>query len=396
MQNCFLVVLILFLMTLAQIATDIYLPSFPAMKVQLLTTSAYIQLTFSVFLAGFAISQLFYGPLSDRYGRKSFLLIGVFLYFIMSVTAAFTNSIEILLLARALQGIGAGACSVIPRAIMSDKFSGAALERMTIYQSMVWSIVPISAPLLGSYIQQYLGWRFNFLFLALISLVAFAMCLLFKETHIQKEKHISIKSILINYQKILSHKQFILYLTCAVCPIGMLTAFNISAPLLIQETLHLSALQYGWSIFFVALSFIVGTLINRWSLVRKSSLIIVKTGIALMWIASVLLVFFGLHPQFKLFELLAPIFILQIGCACVFPFMASKIMELFPHIAGKAAAVFGCSIFFGSMLSSIIMSLLSKNTLLPLAVFIFVLNCIMLSSYQTIVRNMITKWEYLL
>lgn len=387
MKNCFLVVLVLFLMTLAQIGTDIYLPSFPAMKLQLLTTSTYIQLTLSFFLAGFAISQLFYGPLSDRYGRKPFLLIGVFLYFIMSVTAAFTNSIEILLLARSLQGIGAGACSVIPRAIMSDKFSAAALERMTIYQSMVWSIVPISAPLLGSYIQQYLGWQCNFLFLALISFVAFAMCLFFKETHIQKEKDISIRSVLKYYQEILFHRQFLPYLICAISVIAMLTAFNVSAPLLIQESLHLSALQYGWSIFFVALSFILGTLINRWSLARKSSLIIVRSGITLMWISSILLLFFGLFHQLKLFELLASIFILQMGCALVFPSIASKVMELFPHIAGKAAAVFGCSIFLASMLSSIIISLLPHTNLLPLAIFIFVLNCIVLSSYQTIARN---------
>lgn len=116
--------LILFLMTLAQIGTDVYLPSFPAIKTALLTTDTYVQLTFSVFLAGFAVSQLIYGPLSDRFGRKPFLIIGVSFYFLTSIVAAITSSITLLLVARTIQGFGAGACSVIPRAIMQDSFSG--------------------------------------------------------------------------------------------------------------------------------------------------------------------------------------------------------------------------------------------------------------------------------
>ena len=89
------------------------------------------------------------GPVSDRYGQKPPLVFGVSIYFLMSILAAYTNSISILLIARAIQGFGAGSCSVIPRAIMRDCYTGRALEEMAIYQSMIWSIVPISAPLLS-------------------------------------------------------------------------------------------------------------------------------------------------------------------------------------------------------------------------------------------------------
>jgi DHA1 family bicyclomycin/chloramphenicol resistance-like MFS transporter len=98
MQYRSVIILILYLMTIAQISTDIYLPSLPAMKVQLATNDSLVQLTFSIFMAGFAISQLFYGPLSDRYGRKIFLLIGMGLYVIASIAAAFANSITLLLI----------------------------------------------------------------------------------------------------------------------------------------------------------------------------------------------------------------------------------------------------------------------------------------------------------
>src|ERR1700722_1881420 len=108
MSTRFVTILILFLMTLTQVGTDVYLPSLPAIKLQLMTTNTYVQLTMSLFLAGSAISQLFYGPLSDRFGRKPFLLIGVSIFFLTSVIAAFVDSITILLILRTFQGLGAG------------------------------------------------------------------------------------------------------------------------------------------------------------------------------------------------------------------------------------------------------------------------------------------------
>ena len=107
-QNRYIAFLILFLMTLPQIGTDIYLSSLPVIKTQLLTTDSLVQLTFSIFLAGFALSQLFYGPISDKLGRKPILLIGTSIYLAMSILGATTASITLLLVVRVLQGIGAG------------------------------------------------------------------------------------------------------------------------------------------------------------------------------------------------------------------------------------------------------------------------------------------------
>ncbi len=394
MKNRFITILILFLMILAQIGTDVYLPSFPEIKAQFITTNALVQLTFSVFLLGFALSQLIYGPLADRYGRKFPLLTGVFIYFIMSLVAAITSSIEILLIARALQGVGAGACSVIPRAIMSDRFSGIALQKMTIYQAMVWSIIPISAPLIGSYIQHYLGWRFNFLLLSFISLTALIMCLFFKETYVPQEKKLSVKKILKDYRQIFFHQRLLCYLICATCVIGLVTLFNVSAPLFLRETLHLSAIQYGWSIFTVAISFIIGTIINRKLLTSKSSLTIAWYGVVLTWIAGFLLLIFSFTNYLHLMELLIPIFIMQIGCALIFPSCAAKIMEFFPHMAGKIAAIFGFSISFGSMLASIIAALLPVHTLVPLAVVIASLNIVIFIFYRIIHNNEVTYERY--
>lgn len=374
-------------MTLAQIGTDVYLPSLPDIKWHFGISNTETQLTITYYLIGFAFSQLFYGPLSDRYGRKPFLLLGTATYCMMSFVAANATSINTLLIARGLQGLGGGACSVIPRAIMRDHFTGKELEKIVIYQSMVWSIIPITMPLIGSYIQHFLGWRYNFLFLASISFVSLILCFLFQESHQQKEKQLSVKNIIKEYKNILMHKQFVAHLICSIGIVGSSIAFNVTAPLIIRETLHLSTLQYGWSIFFVAVSFIFGISTNRWLLGKYSSLLIVKYGLIASTLCSLLLILFGFFSSFHLLEFLIPIFFLEIGCALVFPSNAAKAMELFPHIAGKAAAIFGCSVFLGASLSSAIISLFSVRSLLPLGIFLAIANMMMIFAYRNIVNH---------
>ena len=136
-NSAYIAFLILFLMIFMQIGTDLYLPSFPAIKEQLSTTNAWVQHTFSIFLAGFAISQLIFGTLADRYGRKPFLISGITVYFLMCIVSASAHSISTLLIARGIQGLGAGACTVMSRAIMRDSFSGKAFEKMLLYQTVV-------------------------------------------------------------------------------------------------------------------------------------------------------------------------------------------------------------------------------------------------------------------
>lgn len=380
--------LILFLMTLAQIGTDVYLPSFPAIKMTLLTTTALVQLTFSVFLAGFAVSQLIYGPLSDRFGRKPFLLIGVSLYFLTSIIAATTSSIYVLLIARTIQGMGAGACSVIPRAIMQDHFSGKELERINIYQSMSWSLVPIFAPLIGSYIQQYLGWRFNFIFLAIISLSALILIIMFKESIKEREASLTIRQVITHYRKVVFHNQFFANLVCAISIVSILAAFNVSAPILIQETLHLSSLQYGWSIFTVGMSFLIGALLNRF-LITQGWLgnYIASIGIGLVTIAALTLVTCAVFKNFNVWMLLFPIMIMQVGSALIFPNNSTKALKYFPNIAGKAAAVFGCSLFLGSTITSGIISVLPTKSLMPLSLVILTITGIMLAAHLKILAH---------
>jgi Bcr/CflA subfamily drug resistance transporter len=370
--------------------TDIYLPSLPAIALALQVSMGDVQLTFSVFLAGFAISQLVYGPLIDRYGRKPFLITGVSLYGLMALAATFAHSIELLLLARTIQGIGAGACSVVPRAIMGDSFAGCELEKVTVYQSLVWSFVPISAPLLGSYIEHYFGWRYNFLFLALISVPALLMSITFKESISKKESRLSLLDTANQYLSIIRDKTFYPSLICCIGVISLLAAFNVSAPVILQKDIGLSTIAYGWWVFMIAISFMIGTVVNRVLLSSGKARRVSMYGFSLLFSAIFLLFILLFFSKLSLYLFVLAIVLLQFGAALIFPGNAAKAIQAFPDKAGKTAAVFGCSIFLGGALTGYIIAVLPENTLLVLVTLYSCLSIIMYLTYRMQASNQLT------
>ena len=121
-----------------------------------------------IYLSGFSFSQLFFGPLSDHFGRRPILLCGLSGFVIGSFLCAIASSVEILLLFRLFQGLSIGAASVSARVIMRDCFSGYQLMKVASYTGIAYSLIPLTAPLIGGYIQKYTHWRM--IFVSLISL----------------------------------------------------------------------------------------------------------------------------------------------------------------------------------------------------------------------------------
>ena len=237
--------IILCLMLVAQTGTDIYLSSIPSIAENLNSSLSHIQYTFSIFLLGFAISQLFYGPMSDFTGRKPCALFGLGLYSVMALGCTISENAFFLLLFRFFQGIGAGGCTVSGRAMMQDSYSGKDLDAINSYQSIVWSLVPILEPLAGSYVQEYLGWRYNFFIIFLISIFLWLFIKFFlNETHHKKEITLNLKSIILDYQEFLKERRFVIHLLFAGLIISTLSVFNLSAPVIIQKIYGYSALIY--------------------------------------------------------------------------------------------------------------------------------------------------------
>ncbi|MDC0534325.1 multidrug effflux MFS transporter [Francisellaceae bacterium] len=355
---------IIYFMMLFQFGTDLYLPSFPEITKVLSTTDAYVQLTLSVFLFGFAISQLIYGPLSDRYGRKIFILGGMILFFLATSLGALSDNIYWLLTARLFQGLGAGAGSVIARAMMKDCFSGVALEKLASAQGIIWSFIPMIAPVFGSYLQKYLGWRSNFYVLGIFILIAVILAALLPETNVNKLEKINFSKIISNYKHILSNKKYIAYALCPVCIIAMNISFSTIAPFLFQQGYGLSVVSYGWIILFIAISFVIGNVLNRILLNKIESYKLINYGaLIVISINSLLFITTIFNSRPNLIVLIFLIIMVWVGSSLVYSNCAAQVMHIFPELAGSSAAIFGCMVFIGGMLGSAIVTNLPNTSL---------------------------------
>ena len=178
--NTFALTALLGLMTaLGPLSTDMYLPSLPAIGAAFGASTSKAQLSLSLFLAGFAVGQIIYGPLSDRRGRKPVLLGGLFIFLIASFASAFSTSIEFLIIARFFQALGASGPIVLARAIVRDLYEGSQAGRELSRMGTIMGIVPAAAPILGGFLEAGFGWRSNFIVMVLVG-AALGLTIIFR------------------------------------------------------------------------------------------------------------------------------------------------------------------------------------------------------------------------
>ncbi|MGH8855688.1 MAG: Bcr/CflA family efflux MFS transporter, partial [Telluria sp.] len=207
-----LTVLLAFLGMTGALAIDAYLPSMPAIGGEFGVGPVAVQQTLSVFLFTFALMMLFYGTLSDSFGRRPVILGALALYALSSVGAAFAPSFGWLLVFRALQGLSAGAGSVIGQAIVQDRYAGPQAQKIMSHIMMVFGLAPAVAPILGGWLHVHFGWRSTFYFLTLFGIVMIGLVWRLLPESLAPEKRQPFHPVTIarNYLMVLRHPQFVM------------------------------------------------------------------------------------------------------------------------------------------------------------------------------------------
>jgi len=164
--------LIALISTLVLLATDIYTPAMPAVGEYFHVNNQAVQLTITLFLVSFSLSQLVYGSLSDHFGRRPFILLGLLIYLLGTLLCAIATHIELLYFGRFLQGAGAGAIASLNRVMVNELFSGIELVKIMSYLAAIVCMTPAFAPVLGGIIQTHLSWRWIFLLLLAYAVIA--------------------------------------------------------------------------------------------------------------------------------------------------------------------------------------------------------------------------------
>jgi DHA1 family bicyclomycin/chloramphenicol resistance-like MFS transporter len=320
-----------------------YLPAFPMLMQSFAADINQVQHTLSIFLIGFALAQLIYGPLSDRFGRKPVLMGGLLLFLLSSLAIVFAESIASLSALRLLQAIGGSAGPVLGRAMVRDIHGPRDSARLLSYIGTAMAVAPAAAPIIGGYMTVWFGWQSIFLFLAIYG--ALGIVLLgtrIPETAPPGSHHVmSVGNLLRNYGILLKHPTWRWYtLTCSFVFAGLFS-FLSGSSFVIIDFLGFKEEQFGLFFALVVAGFMIGTLIggrlarrvgiNR--LLGYGSLIAATGGISMLILA--------LAQVHHVAAIVLPQMIYMIGVGIVMPQSMAGALAPFPHMAGTASALLG-------------------------------------------------------
>lgn len=331
------------LSAIGPLTTDMYLPSLPDIAHQLHASTTQAQFTISSYLIGFAVGQIFYGPVSDRHGRKPVLLAAIALYCLASLVCMFSNSIEMLITARAFQAVGGSGGIVLARAIVRDIYSGARAGRELSVIASVMALAPVLAPIVGGILQTVFGWQAVFLTLVVAGLIGMVtVWLVLPETLTRRAiEPVSVASMARSYRVVAREPAYLAYLAIASASFAGLFSWISGAAFVLQGLYHLAPFDFGLAFAIGSVGYMTGSALAA-RLVQKLGLdhVLGLGGCAcavggLGMVASVSL---GLSSAFSL---VVPIAVYLAGMGMVLPQAIAGAMSPFPERAGAASSLFG-------------------------------------------------------
>ncbi|HEF5869865.1 TPA: multidrug effflux MFS transporter [Burkholderia cenocepacia] len=333
--------LLMLVVCLPRVTIDAYLPSLPAMADTLHGTDAQLQLTLTLYMVGYALSMLVSGPLSDRYGRRPVLLGGLCLYVVASVACAWATSVPALIAARVFQALGGCSGTVIGRVIVRERFAAATQATMLGHISAGMALSPVVAPLAGSAIAAWLGWRGVFGWLAAGGLVAIAMVLRdLPETRARDARPPAGAGLLRTYAGLLRERRFLRYSLAISFAYCTYYPFIAESSTLFQRQIGVSGPVYAAIFGVTVLGYLIGSnafarTSARWkpdSVIAAASAVNLA-GAAVLWVGG------ALAPT-SVTALVVPMFVVMIAVGIAIPACQFAVMQPYTEIAGTASGLF--------------------------------------------------------
>ena len=341
-------VLLTALVALGPISTDLYLPSLPAMARAFGAPVGEVQLTLSVFLAGFATAQLAYGPLSDRFGRRPILLIGLGIYVAASLACALAPSIGVLIAARFLQAVGGCAGPVLCRAVVRDVHGREGAARVLAYLSSAVALAPALGPILGGFLEVWSGWRANLLVLVAYGASGLAAAaLILPETNPSPDATaMHPRRMLANYAGLLGRRTYLGYALCCTFAYSGIFAFISGSSFVLVDRIGLRPDEYGFCFAAVACSYMAGALAAGRLTRRMGIDRMVRAGGAITGVGGAIpaaVGWSGAAPNGLggAAAIIAPMMLCIAGIGLVLPNAMAGAIGPFPRIAGAASALLG-------------------------------------------------------
>ena len=336
---------VLFTMLFAgQIASTIFLPGLPSIAVELEIPRSIVQIMVPVYLAAFASTQLIIGPLSDKFGRKPIVLLGILLFTFASYLCANANDIQTLLLCRVAQATGACSTLVISRAIIRDTSEGLAAAKAMSYVAIAMAVGPIMAPFIGGFLTGWFSWRATFLFTTLIGFVVLILISINLKETLPKEMRNppKLSTLYSNYLELLKNKKFTAYSLITAFASGAMQAYVVSSPIIFIVLMGVSPEVFGFYVMVMPSLFVLATFTSRKLMDYISVDQIIIIGGIFSCSGGVLQLFFGISEVQTPMPVLIAFAISNFGTGLVLGnCYASALNSVKPEIAGSASALGG-------------------------------------------------------
>ncbi|CAO3419494.1 multidrug effflux MFS transporter [Azospirillum endophyticum] len=361
-------VLLTALVAFGPLSTDLYLPSLPTLVRVFGTDVATVQLTLSIFLVGFAVSQLAYGPMSDRFGRRPTLLVGVAIYLAASAVCAMTSSIEGLIAARFFQALGACCGPVVARAVVRDVFGRDRAATVLAYMSMAMAMAPAVGPMLGGVLTEWFGWRANFVLLTVFACgILGAVWSMLGETNAHRdEEALRPGRLAANYLLLLRNRGFVGYVLVVAFSYSGIFSFISGSSFVLIEQLHLTPAQYGASFGAVVLGYMLGTFLAGRLTPRLGGARMIRIGTLLSLGGGMAGGVLALAGVLHLLAIVVPVFLFILGAGLTLPNATANAVGPYPTMAGLASSLLGFAQMAIAAVIGIVVGHLNDGTALPM------------------------------
>ncbi|WP_448218768.1 Bcr/CflA family multidrug efflux MFS transporter [Endozoicomonas sp. 2B-B] len=376
------------LTALGPMAVDLYLPAIPAIAEDMGEPLSIIQYTLSAYTVGFALGQLLYGPLSDRFGRRKIMFPGLVAFLVTSVLASLCENGLQLIIVRVLQAMAASAVMVTIPAMVRDLFSRQQSAKIMSSILMVMTIAPLIAPLLGGQMLKFMGWESLFIFLAVMSALAMVLAASKVPETLPEEKRLVIPAsqLFLIYLSVLKNREAMGCILCHGFFFGGMFAFIAGSPYVYIELYGVKPEHYGLLFAVNIMAMMVMNMINIRLIDRLPLFTILKTGSILASISAVVMLVNAKFEIGGLVGLMIPVVIYVSCIGLTGPNSNALALSHFPRSAGTANAMSGALRFTIGGVSSAVVGLLHNGTDVPMTAVVAV--CGLLSFVSLlIVRN---------
>jgi len=363
-KHPFLLPLLMILVVIPMLATDIYLPAISSMGEDLIANHSALMWTLTSYMAGYSISLLISGVLSDIYGRRVIVLYGILIFTLASLASCFVTSVEQLTWCRFFQALGGGCSTLLARVIVRDLYDFKSQVRVLSYLAAGLIASPILGPIIGAYLTINYGWRSIFYALTFFSFISFGLIRIFmKESRpIELSGDLLVGNILKKYLKLLTHHEFIFHTLVISFAWTVYFSFTSSSPGLIQNIHKFSPLEYSYIFSLSVCGYIFGTIFIRRNIDRMDLKDLVYFSGLIILISTSFLVILSLLNIDSLFMLLPCIFLSLFGVGVIFPATQAGVTRSFKTDIGLISGLFySVEMMFGAFASFILSSFSSAS-----------------------------------